>query len=86
MLVRMKLRNTRASEWRHKWLRARRRVRGILKIMRIVRRERRERIEKLNRQSLCSESYYDEIDEVSELYPIDERRGLDPLASMLGKK
>mmetsp|Transcript_29297 Transcript_29297/g.39009 ORF Transcript_29297/g.39009 Transcript_29297/m.39009 type:complete len:337 (+) Transcript_29297:611-1621(+) len=82
MLVRMKLRNTEAGAWREKWLRAKRRVRGIINIMSIVKRERRERIERLYNPEESSESYYDEaVDQMTELDPIDERGPLDPLNS-----
>jgi len=55
MLVRMKLRNTSAIEWRDKWLRARRRIRGTIKIMAIVKSERLDRIK-------CMYSDHDEAE------------------------
>ena len=59
MLVRMKLRNSEATAWREKWLRAKRRVKGILKIQAIVKFERRQRIE-------AAYSSYDDESQVSE--------------------
>ena len=73
MLVRMKLRNLGAEAWREKWLRAKRRVKGILNIQSIVKRERKERIEKLYRPSdEETESNNTEVqDQVTELDHLD---------------
>jgi len=43
MLVRMKLRNTAAGEWRVKWRRAQLKIRGIIAIQRVVKYERTEK-------------------------------------------
>ena len=67
MLVRMKIRNTEAMEWREKWTRARRRLKGILNIQSIVKFERRERIEGMYEpDSEIAESEFDEVAELDE--------------------
>ena len=64
MLVRMKLRNTAAGAWREKWLRAKRRVKGILNIQSIVKRERIERIERMYKPTEEESMGASEMDEV----------------------